>query len=105
MFHKSLPSSSLFECVLRSDRLVESSSRESVELLHEAHGGFAIWLDPFGMLDPQVDVNLLPAPGVVDERSRRERTKWPSEGLPKGDTQLLALQQHREQPALRKGRG
>ena len=23
-------------------------------------GGFAIWLDPFGMLDPQIVVNLLP---------------------------------------------
>ncbi len=103
-----------------SDRLVGSSSRQSLELFHEAHGGFAIWLDPFGMLDPQVAVNLLPAPGVVDERSCRERTKWPSEGLPKGGTQVLAvcvtpgqlddcvplaLQQHGEQPALRKGRG
>ena len=116
MFHKSLPSGSLFECALRSDRLVESSSRESVELFHEVHGGFAIWLDPFGMLDPQVAVNLLPAPGVVDERLCRERTKWPSEGLPKGGTQLLAvcvtlgqlddcvplaLQQHGDQSALR----
>ncbi len=27
-------------------------------------GGFAIWLDPFGMLDPQVIVNLLPELGV-----------------------------------------
>ena len=76
-------------------------------------------LDPFGMLDPQVVVNLLPAPGVVDERSRRERTKWPSEGLPKGGTHVLAvcvtvqlddcvalaLQQHGEQSALRKGLG
>jgi hypothetical protein len=76
-------------------------------------------LDPFGMLDPQVVVNLLPAPGVVDERSCRERTKWPSEGLPKGGTHVLAvcvtvqlddcvalaLQQHGEQSALRKGLG
>ena len=49
-----------------SDRLVGSPSRESIELFHEAHlvritlGGFAIWLDPFGMLDPQIVVNLLP---------------------------------------------
>jgi hypothetical protein len=35
-------------------------SRQSVEQFQEAHGGFAIWLDPFGMLDPQVVVNLLP---------------------------------------------
>jgi hypothetical protein len=69
------------------------------------------------MLDPQVAVNLLPAPGVVDERSRRNRTKWPSEGLPNGGTQMLAmclmpgqldacvplaLQQHGEQSAFRK---
>jgi hypothetical protein len=103
-----------------SDRLVGSSSHQSVELFHEAHGGFAVSLDPFWMLDPQVAVNLLPAPGVVDERSCLERTKWPSEGLPKGGTQVLAvcvtpgqlddcvalaLQQHGEQSALRKGRG
>jgi len=25
-----------------------------------AHGGFTIWLDPFGMLDPQIVVNLFP---------------------------------------------
>ena len=49
-----------------SDRLVGSPSRESIELFHEARlvritlGGFAIWLDPFGMLDPQIVVNLLP---------------------------------------------
>jgi hypothetical protein len=27
-------------------------------------GAFAIWLDPFGMLDPQVVVNLVPKLGV-----------------------------------------
>ena len=93
-----------------------SPSRRSVELFQEAHGGVAIWLDPFGMLDPQVVVNLLPAPGVADERSCRERTKWPSEGLPKGGTHVLAvcvtvrldncvalaLQQHGHRYALRK---
>jgi hypothetical protein len=42
----------------------------SVEQFREArivritHGGFAIWLDPFGMLDPQIVVNLLPELGV-----------------------------------------
>jgi len=30
----------------------------------EAHGEFAISLDPFGMLDPQIVVNLLPKLGV-----------------------------------------
>ena len=49
-----------------SDRLVGSPSRESIELFYEARlvritlGAFAIWLDPFGMLDPQIVVNLLP---------------------------------------------
>jgi hypothetical protein len=49
-----------------SDKLVGSPSRRNAEQLHEArlvriaHGGFAIWLDPFGMLDPEVVVNLLP---------------------------------------------
>ena len=53
-----------------SDRLVGSPSRQRVEQFHEARlvritrGGFAIWLDPFGMLDPQVVVNLLPELGV-----------------------------------------
>jgi hypothetical protein len=45
---------------------VGSPSRESIELFHETrlvritHGGFAIWLNPFRMLDPEVVVNLLP---------------------------------------------
>ena len=96
-----------------------SPSRRSVELFQEGHGGFAISLDPFGMLDPQVVVNLLPAPGVVDERSCRKRTKWPSEGLPKGGTHVLAvcvtvqlddcvalaLQQHGKGSPLRKRKG
>ncbi len=48
-----------------SDRFVGSPSRKSVEQFREARlvritlGAFAIWLDPFGMLDPQVVVNLL----------------------------------------------
>jgi hypothetical protein len=53
-----------------SDRLVGSPLRQCVEQFHEAHlvritlGGFAIWLDPFGMSSPQVVVNLLPKLGV-----------------------------------------
>ena len=76
-------------------------------------------LDPFGRLELQVVVNLLPAAGVVDERSCRERTKWPSEGLPKGGTHVLAvcvtiqlddcvalaLLQHGERSAFRKRKG
>ena len=53
-----------------SDRLVGSPSGEGVEQFHEArlvritHGGLAIWLNPVGMLDSQVVVNLLPKLGV-----------------------------------------
>ena len=59
-----------------SDRLVGFRSRERVEQRHEARlvritdGGFAIWLDPFGMLDPQVVVYLLPELGVVMDLGR-----------------------------------
>ena len=57
--------------------------------------------------------------GNGDESSRRERAVRPSEGIPKGGTRVLAvcttlgqlddcvalaLQQHGEQSALRKGR-
>ena len=54
----------------RSDGLVGFRSRERVEQFHEArlvritHGGSAIWLDPFGMLNPQVLLNLVPELGV-----------------------------------------
>ena len=54
----------------RSGRRIGSSSRPRVEQFREArliriaHGGFTIWLDPFGMLDPQVVVNLLQELGV-----------------------------------------
>jgi len=57
--------------------------RVEVEQFHEArlvritHGGFAIWLDPFGMLDPQVAVNLLPKLGVgVDLLRHRNWLIW-----------------------------
>ncbi len=49
-----------------SDRLVGSRSRECIEQFLEArfvritHRGFAIWLNPFGMLNPEVVVDLLP---------------------------------------------
>jgi hypothetical protein len=57
---------------------------------------------------------------ITDDRLRRERAVRPSEGVPKGGTHVLAvcatlgqldyfvalaLQQHGEQSALRKGRG
>ena len=53
-----------------NDRPSRSPSRRSIEQFHEArlvriaHGRLAIWLDPFGMLDPEVGVNLLPQLGV-----------------------------------------
>src|SRR5438034_901262 len=53
-----------------SDRLVGSPSRQRIEQFHEArlvritHGGFAIWLDPFGMLNWRVVVKLLQELGV-----------------------------------------
>jgi len=53
-----------------NDRLGRSPSRQSIEQFHEARfiritrGALAIWLDPFGMLDPEVVVNLLPKLGV-----------------------------------------
>jgi len=53
-----------------SDRSVGSRSRRSAEQFREARlvriarGAFAIGLDPFGMLDPQIVVNLLLEFGV-----------------------------------------
>ncbi len=53
-----------------NDRPSRSPSRRSIEQFHEArlvriaHRRLAIWLDPFGMLDPEVVVNLLPQLGV-----------------------------------------
>jgi len=55
---------------MSSDRLVGSPSRQSAEQFRETrlvritHGTLAIGLDPFGMLDPQIVVNLLPKLGV-----------------------------------------
>src|SRR4029077_321386 len=56
--------------MITSDRLVGFPSRRRIEQFHEARlvritrGGFAILLDPFGMLDPQVVVNLLQELGI-----------------------------------------
>ena len=54
----------------RNDRSIGSPSRQSSEHFREARvvritlGGFAIWLNPFGMLDPQIAVNPLLEFGV-----------------------------------------
>ena len=65
----------------RNDRSVESRSFQRVEHFREArlvritHGGFAIWLNPFGMLDSQIVVNLVLEFGVrVDSR---RHGNWP----------------------------
>ena len=57
----------MFEKTMRiNNRLAGSSSLQTVEQFHQArlvritHRGFAIWLDPFGVLNPEVVVNLLP---------------------------------------------
>ena len=53
-----------------NEPLVGSFSPHRMEQLHEtrlvriAHGTVAIWLNPFGMLDPKIVVNLLPKLGV-----------------------------------------
>ena len=66
-----------------NNRLKGFSSRQTSERFHEArlvritHGRFAIWLDPFGMLDPEVVVNLLPELSVGVDLMRRGF--WPGE--------------------------
>ena len=39
-------------------------------------GGFAIWIDPFGMLDPQIVVNLFPELGVGMDLVRHGNLLW-----------------------------
>ena len=57
-------------------------SRQSVEQFHEArlvsitHGRLSTWLDPFGMLDAQVVVNLLPEFGVSVDLVRHGNLLW-----------------------------
>ena len=56
--------------------------RESIELFYETRlvritlGRFAIWLDPFGMLDPQIVVNLLPELAVGMDWVRHGNLLW-----------------------------
>jgi hypothetical protein len=64
-----------------NNRLGGFSSGQTIEQLYEArlvriaHGRFAIWLDPFGMLDPEVVVNLLPQLDISVDLIRRGR-RW-----------------------------
>ena len=63
------------------DRSAGSPSRQSVDHFREARvvritlGGFAICLDPFGMLDPQIVMNLLLEFGVRVDLMRHGN--WP----------------------------
>ena len=62
-----------------SDSFVGSRSPKTVELFNQerlvriTHGALAIWLDPFGMLDPEVVVNLLLEFGVSVDLVREGR--------------------------------
>ena len=66
-----------------NNRLRGFSPRQTIEQFHQArlvrvtHGRFAIWLDPFGVLDPKVVMNLLPELHVSVDFMRRGR--WPDE--------------------------
>jgi hypothetical protein len=63
-------------------RVVRGSSRQCVQEFREArlvnitNDGFAIWLDPFGMLDAQVVVNLFPEFGVGVDWMRHGNWLW-----------------------------
>jgi hypothetical protein len=71
-----------------SDRSVGSCSRRSVEQSREArlvgiaHGRLAIGFDPFGMLDPQIVVNLLLELGVGVDLVKHGY--WPGERFKSG---------------------
>ena len=65
------------------DRLVGACSRETVDLFHQARlvriaqRTFAIWLDPFWMLDPEVIMELLPELAIGVDLVRH--CNWPGE--------------------------
>ena len=60
-----------------SDSFLGSRSPKTVEFFHQARlvritgWTFTIWLDPFGMLDPEVIVNLLTKLGIGVDFVRR----------------------------------
>ena len=54
------------------DRLVGCPSRQCVQQFHEAHGGFAIWLDPFGMFLTQRVVDLALKVNVFLDFARKD---------------------------------
>jgi len=67
----------MFERAMNISDSFGSRSPKTVELFHQTrlvritHGALAIWLDPFGMLDPEVVVNLSPKLGVRVDFVRR----------------------------------
>ena len=84
----------MFEKTMGIDnRLGGFSSLQRSEQVHEArlvriaHGRFAIWLDPFGMLDPEVIVNLLPKLSVSVDLMRKGH--WLGERFRRGVRRLI----------------
>jgi hypothetical protein len=65
-----------------SGSFVGSRPPKTVELFHQTrlvritHGTFAIWLDPLGMLDPEIVVNLLPELAVTMDFVRHRDLAW-----------------------------
>jgi len=76
-----------------TDRFAGSDCPKTVELFHQArfvritHGALAVWLDPFGMLDPEVVVNLSPKLGVRVDCVRRGH--WFAERFNHGARRLI----------------
>jgi hypothetical protein len=66
-----------------NNRLSGFSSPQTIEQFHQArlvriaHGRFAIWFDPFRVLNPEVVVNLLPELHVSMDLMMQRR--WPGE--------------------------
>ena len=84
----------MFEKTMGIDnRLGGFSSLQRSEQVHEArlvriaHGRFPIWLDPFGMLDPEVIVNLLPKLSVSVDLMRKGH--WLGERFRRGARRLI----------------
>jgi len=72
-----------------------SRSPKTVELFYQTrlvritNGTLAIWLDPFGMLDPEVVVNLLPKLGVRVDFVRRGQ--WFAERFNHGARRFISF--------------
>ena len=99
---------------------LDTPLRESIELFYETClvritlGGFAIWIDPFGMLDPQIVVNPLLELAVGVDLVRHGNLPWrkvqvwrgtvPTEGLAELPTSVRAVSApHRRVKLLQKG--